>query len=182
MTRLSDHFTLDELLRNSGVSTAPDHVVINARQTARVLEEVRRIIGDVPIIPTSWYRPPNRNADTLGASPTSDHLNGFAVDFTVPGMTSREVVDRLASRDVRALGVDQLIDERDHVHLSAGPRRRGQVLLEVREGEYVPYASRSTLPSLSLPSSSGGDVRSLVFWLGIIAALVIAVTEYLQRH
>lgn len=184
--RLSEHFTLDEMLRNSGVSTAPDHIVVNARHTAAVLEQVRRILGDVPIIPTSWYRPPNRNADTLGAAPNSAHLQGFGVDFTVPGMTSREVVARLAPQ-ARSLGVDQLIDERDHVHLSAAPARRGEVLLEVREGEYVPYratsaAPPSSSPSPSPPSSGTTDVRSVVFWLGIVAALIVALTEYLQRH
>lgn len=185
MTRLSEHFTLDELLRNSGEHAAPDFVVVNARHTAAVLEQVRRTLGNVPIIPTSWYRPPGRNADTLGAVANSAHLNGYAVDFTVPGMTPREVIVKLAPH-VRGMAVDQLIDERDHVHLSADPRMRRQVLVEPREGVYVPYqGAGGTGPTVGpastpAPESPTGKPGTLVWWLALLAALIPVILNFLK--
>lgn len=181
MTRLSEHFTLDELLRNSGEHAAPDFVVLNARHTAAVLEQVRRTLGDVPIIPTSWYRPPERNADTLGAARNSAHMYGYGVDFRVPGMTPREVLAKLAPH-VRALPVDQIIDERDHVHLSADPRMRRQVLVEVREGEYVPWQGEGTTTGPTVKSvAESVRALSLPWWAYVLAALALALLNFLGK-
>lgn len=136
--RLSPHFTIAELVRHSGVTVAPAHVLVNARRTASMLEAIRRQLGDVPITVTSWYRSPATNADTTGAARQSAHLNGYGVDFTVKGMTTRAVVAALAPH-VRGLALDQIIDERNHVHVSADPKQRGLVLVEVVEGQYLPW-------------------------------------------
>lgn len=180
--RLSEHFTLDELLRNSGEHAAPDHVVVNARHTAAVLEQVRRQLGDVPIIVNSWWRPPAKNADTTGSVRDSSHLSGYGVDFRVPGMTSREVVAKLAPH-VRGLPVDQLIDERDHAHLSADPRMRRQVLVEVVEGTYVPWqgAGTTTGPTIKAAPESAPSLGSGAWWLALIVALVTAFLAFLTK-
>lgn len=181
MTRLSEHFTLDELLRNSGEHAAPDFVVLNARHTAAVLESVRRTLGDVPIIPTSWYRPPAKNADTLGAARNSAHMYGYGVDFKVPGMTPREVLAKLAPH-MRGLAVDQLIDERDHVHLSADPRMRRQVLVEVVEGQYVPWQGAGTItgPTIKASPEQSPTLR-LPWWAYVLAALALALLNFLSK-
>jgi zinc D-Ala-D-Ala carboxypeptidase len=181
MTRLSEHFTLDELLRNSGEHAAPDHVVVNARHTAAVLEQVRRQLGDVPVIPSSWYRPPAKNADTLGAARNSAHLSGYGVDFNVPGMTPREVLAALAPH-VRGMAVDQLIDERDHVHLSADPRMRRQVLVEIREGEYLPWQGAGTTTGPTIKAApEAAPALSLPWWAYVLAALALALLNFLTK-
>jgi zinc D-Ala-D-Ala carboxypeptidase len=183
---LSAHFTLNELLRNSGEHAAPDHVLLNARHTAQVLEAVRTHLGNVPIVPTSWYRPPAKNADTLGAARNSHHMSGYGVDFNVPGMTPQEVLAALAPI-VGRLRIDQIIDERDHVHLSAHPDARGQVLVEVREGVYVPWrGAGGSGPTISaapepgaLPSPSSSPFSSIphkpgtvLWWLAVFAVII----------
>lgn len=182
MTRLSEHFTLDELLRNSGEHAAPDFVVVNARHTAAVLEQVRRTLGDVPIIPSSWYRPPAKNADTLGAARNSAHLSGYGVDFNVPGMTPRQVLAALAPH-VRGLAVDQLIDERDHVHLSADPRVRRELLVEVSEGVYVPWhgAGTTTGPTVKAAPEKSTPAMTLPWWAYVLAALALALLNFLTK-
>lgn len=191
MTRLSTHFTLDELLRGSGESAAPAHVLLNARRTAEVLETVRRQLGDVPIVPTSWWRPPAKNADTAGSARDSAHLYGYGVDFKVSGMTSREIVALLAPH-VRGLPIDQLIDERDHVHLSADPRMRRQVLVEVVEGQYLPWQGAGTTTGPTIGSTAGPTIKaspevvpgvpgSRVWWLALLGAVILAALNFLSK-
>lgn len=182
---LSEHFTLDELLRNSGEKQVPPHILINARRTAQVLEEVRRQLGDVPIIPTSWYRPPAKNADTLGAARNSAHLSGYGVDFNIPGMTTAQVVAILAPH-VRKIGIDQLIDERNHVHLSADPKARGQVLVEVREGEYLPWTGASApgqpgVPVVKATPENTHKPGTLLWWLALLAAIIPVLLNFLGK-
>lgn len=190
MRNLTAHFTLDELIRNSGASSVPDHILVNAQQTARVLEAVRAQLGNVPLVVGSWYRAPLRN-QAVGGSPTSAHVQGFGVDFNVPGMTPREVLAKLAPV-ARTLRIDQLIDERDHVHLSADPRARGEVLTEPVEGTYLPFsaapadatrvAPRSATPKaqLPVPEGSGANAKALA-WVGIIGAIVEIVRRILTE-
>lgn len=73
---------------------------------------------------TSGKRSPADNA-RVGGSRTSAHLTGEAQDFVpADGNTAA------AARKLAASGVpyDQIIDEGDHVHVSYGPKMRGQVL------------------------------------------------------
>lgn len=183
---LSEHFTLDELLRNSGEKQVPPHILLNARHTAQVLENVRRQLGDVPIMPSSWYRPPAKNADTLGAARNSAHLSGYGVDFNVPGMTPSQVIAILAPH-VRGLRIDQIIDERDHVHLSADPRARGEVLVEVQEGQYLPWRGASAPGAPGVPvikaSPEGNPHKpgTVLWWLALLAALIPVILNFLSK-
>nr|WP_313427062.1 D-Ala-D-Ala carboxypeptidase family metallohydrolase [Brevundimonas diminuta] len=133
---LSDHFTLAEFtasataarLRIDNAPTA-SHLE-NMRQTALRMEDVRRLLGGLPIRVTSAYRNPVVNR-AVGGVPNSDHALGWAVDFTCPGFGDPLAICRaIAASDIR---YDQLIHERKPsgawwVHISFHPRMRCQNL------------------------------------------------------
>lgn len=148
MTRLSEHFTLRELVasdtaRANGIDNRPDdQALIYLARLAMVLETIRADLGR-PVVVTSGYRSAALNA-AVGGSRTSAHLDGRAADIVVPLFGTPAAV---AQRVVRMgfVAFDQLILERfgrrEWVHLGmarigAVPRR--QVLTiengNVREG------------------------------------------------
>jgi hypothetical protein len=101
-----------------------------------VLEPARVGLG-VPIIVTSGYRPPAKNA-AVGGVAQSDHQTGKAADLqarTGAGMTWEQNTIRLAAwiRDHRAGHYGQLIleDHREHYRLSGGQNWRGKLWLHV---------------------------------------------------
>lgn len=98
----------------------PAEVAAAARELVRdVLDPLRAALGR-PLVVTSWWRSPADNAAIKGASRTSDHLTGRAVDLRPPdGMTSTDV-----ARKVLELGLpfDQLIGYGDSRHLHVGYR------------------------------------------------------------
>jgi zinc D-Ala-D-Ala carboxypeptidase len=184
---LTPHFTVAEALTGSGVTTLPATVIPNVLRLAQILEQMRQLLGDKPIVPTSWYRPAEKNA-AVGGVITSGHPSGFAVDFKVQGMTPAEVVKALAPH-VRTLGIDQLIEYDTHVHVSADPRARAQLLIAQRVGSdttYAPWtptasASRSPLMATLAPVTEPGAPAkkgSVLWWLGV-AAVVIEVARHI---
>lgn len=70
-------------------------VVYNILKIARVMEEIRRMYGNKPIVINSWYRDPATNAAVRGAR-FSRHLSGDAVDFVIPGVSCFNVYARLS--------------------------------------------------------------------------------------
>lgn len=131
MVYLSKHFTLEELTRssfaiNKGIDNTPSaQVIYNLFLTAVKLEEIRRIIGNVPIIITSGYRSSPVNIG-VGGSKTSDHVNGLAVDFVVPSIP-------LVCNVVKAIKesthiYDQLILYNTFIHIGYGPKMRLQFI------------------------------------------------------
>jgi zinc D-Ala-D-Ala carboxypeptidase len=139
MTRLSEHFTLQEFLVSSkadqlGIdnSPTPEHLE-NLKKTAANFEKVRSILGDCAIVITSGYRNPRLNAAVDGVE-NSAHALGHAGDFRAAGFSALGAAQRI--RDAQAAGriqFDQLILEtsRGVVHLSFDPdRRRNQVLTQ----------------------------------------------------
>lgn len=133
-TRLSPHFTLEELTRSTkarehGVdNTPPPEIVERLRVTAEKLERVRSLLGDQPIQITSGFRTQRVN-DLVNGALHSDHLEGWSVDFRCPGFGSPyRVAKAIAASDLMA-EVDQLIHEYGRwVHISFDPRRRGETL------------------------------------------------------
>jgi len=134
MTRLTNNFTLAELLRSDtatarGIDNMPGSVErANLDRLAAVLQEVRDMLGH-PMLVSSGYRSPALNR-AVGGSPTSDHVRGLAADFTCPGFGSvRDVCEAIAASSI---AFDQLIYEQgarsEWVHLGVGPRMRRQVL------------------------------------------------------
>lgn len=127
--KLSPHFTLAELTASDtakahGIANTPtpEHLN-NLRVTAHRMEAVRRILGR-PIVPTSGYRNPQVNK-LVGGVPTSDHAQGWAVDFKGTLAEAKKLAERLDS-------FDQIILERNGtlIHVSFNPRCRMQCLTQ----------------------------------------------------
>lgn len=86
---LSPHFMLSEFTVSSAAVRAGlpnEHLALHERNMARVavvLERVRTLLGDAPIVIRSGYGSPAVNK-LVGGSKTSAHMSGRAVDFTAP--------------------------------------------------------------------------------------------------
>ncbi len=86
---LSEHFTLEELAisQEAGrrrIDNMPTLGIIqNLRKLCAVLEQVRSLLGDVPILISSGYRCLALNT-SIGGTVNSMHMQGLAVDFTAP--------------------------------------------------------------------------------------------------
>jgi hypothetical protein len=134
MTQLSVHFTLEEL-------THTDHRQFdnspNASETANLirlaglLEDVKILLGNKPIIVNSAFRSKQVN-DAVGSKDTSQHRIGCAADIRVPNMTPDEVVRAVIASD---LPFDQIIREFDRwTHISipntsdTKPRRQALII------------------------------------------------------
>lgn len=146
--KLSPNFTLAEMTVSQtafrkGIDNKPsDEVVENLRKTAEFLEIIRATVG-APIIVSSGYRSAELNK-AVGGSATSDHVEGYAADFNIPGMTPIEV-----ARAIRGSGLkfDQLILEGvgpaspdgQWVHISVDPKMRNEVLTMVRQSGKIVY-------------------------------------------
>lgn len=105
-----------------------------------VLDPLRELLG-VPMRVTSGYRSAAVNL-AAGSKSTSQHCKGEAVDFKAGGMTSEEVIRRVAAS---GLVLDQCILYHaaigGHVHVShtlARPNRR-MLLYSPSRGNYVPW-------------------------------------------
>lgn len=136
-TRLTAHFALEELAATQHReidNMPPPEVVATLRNTAARMEEVRRLLGDRPIIVSSGYRSPALNR-AVGGARTSAHLTGHAVDFNCFGYgRPREVCAAIAASSIP---FDQLIEEGTWVHISFDPRLRRQVLTRKPGGGYA---------------------------------------------
>lgn len=147
MTRLTDHFTLEEMLRTgTGLpNPCPGAVIPKLRLVcSRVLEPVRAHFGR-PVRVNSGYRSPAVNK-AVGSKPTSQHAKGEAVDFEVPGVPNLEV-----ARWVRDnLEFDQLIGEAfkagdpsaGWVHVSFNEHRNRKAVLTMTLGSHGPVYSK----------------------------------------
>lgn len=116
--QLGEYFTWDEVIDDG--QPIPQEIAAAAQQLVRdVLDPLRRHLGK-PLEPTSWWRRPEKNAQIKGASRTSDHLTGRAVDLRPPeGMTSADLARALIRL---GLPYDQLIGYGDSRHLHIGYR------------------------------------------------------------
>jgi uncharacterized protein YcbK (DUF882 family) len=89
------HFTWGEAVHadpSTGYYRKPENssVVYGILNVAKVMEDIRKRYGEVPIQINSWYRDPATNASVGGAS-QSRHMAGDAVDFVVPGIHPYDV-------------------------------------------------------------------------------------------
>lgn len=121
--KLSEHFTLAEATKSStanrlGVSNQPNETELEKMiYTAEQMEKVRKVLGDLPIRVSSWYRSPEVNR-AVGGTPTSQHSKGEAVDFTCALFGSAKEVALELSKHKEVLQYDQLIYEQTWVHIS----------------------------------------------------------------
>lgn len=128
--QLSENFSLEEFSQSQTASrlgidnSVPKEILKNLVRTANCIEIVRELLG-TPVIITSAYRCPALN-EAIGGSPTSDHPNGFCVDFISPQFGSPyEIASAIAKSGIK---FDQLILEYGWVHISSNPAYRGEIL------------------------------------------------------
>ena len=103
MTKISPHFTLEELSRSGtavklGINNLPpDGLLPNLRRLCTELEKVRALTTK-PLILHSAYRCPALNA-AVGGSPNSYHMKALAADFDPPpGMTHDALQKAIAAK------------------------------------------------------------------------------------
>ena len=139
-TQLTTHFTLEEFTdsqtaaRRGLSNTPPAHELENLERTAKVMEKVRTLLGDKPILISSGYRSPQVNA-AVGGSKSSAHMSGLACDFSCPGFGTPRMICHRLNLHMKELGVDQLIHEYDtwvHLGLSAGAPRHQALTIDNR--------------------------------------------------
>lgn len=113
--RVSENFAWSEVWHSEtavrlGIdNTPPASALPTIAATAAHLERVRRLLM-APVLVSSWYRCPKLNA-ALGSRPTSQHLQGAAVDFRCPGYGSPQVTWEYLRALRRDLRIDQIILE-----------------------------------------------------------------------
>jgi hypothetical protein len=134
MTKLTEHFTLEELTHTDHRefdNTPNDAEKANLERLALLLEQVKEVLGGKPIMVNSAFRCKQVN-DAVGSKDTSQHRIGCAADIRVPNMTPDEVV-----KAVIASGIpyDQIIREFDRwTHISVtntvdgSPRRQALII------------------------------------------------------
>ena len=138
--KLTPNFSLEELTHSEiaerlGLDNTPDEAVkANLVRLAKMLEEVRRILGR-PIMVNSAYRSIKVN-EAVGSKSTSQHCIGCAADIKVPGLTPDNIVKEILKTNIE---FDQLIREFDSwVHISIpnkfADKPRKQVLIIDKTG------------------------------------------------
>ena len=125
---MTPHFSLAELTHTDHRSlnnTPNPGELINLKRLALFLETVKTTLGGKPVMINSAFRSKAVN-DAVGSKDTSQHRQGLAADFRVPGMTPDAVV-----RALLALPYDQIIREYDawtHISISDKPRRQALII------------------------------------------------------
>jgi len=143
MTKLTEHFTLEELTHTDHRefdNTPNDAEKANLERLALFLEQVKEMLGGKPIMVNSAFRCKQVN-DAVGSKDSSQHRIGCAADIRVPNMTPDEVVKAVIASGI---GYDQVIREFDRwTHISvpniAGDNPRRQSLIIDKSGTR-PYA------------------------------------------
>lgn len=131
---LTPHFTLDEMtVTQTGLDNTPNQDEIEALRMLceKVLEPLREQFGIIDV--RSGYRSEAVNTQ-VGGEKKSQHRKGEAADIVAREATIQE----LAAYALDNLPIDQVILEPGWVHVSYGPRHRGQGLIWVGQGQYIP--------------------------------------------
>lgn len=84
------NFSWAEATKNGDRIPVDGTIVDGIVKIAKVMEEVRELLGNRPITVTSWYRDPVTNG-RVGGSSKSRHMSGDAVDFFVNGISPWDV-------------------------------------------------------------------------------------------
>jgi zinc D-Ala-D-Ala carboxypeptidase len=139
---LSAHFTLAEMVVSQTASRkgidntpGPNEIAALKQLCEKVLEAVR-VHFDRPVIVTSGFRSVTLNKK-IGGSSTSQHCQGEAADFTIPGVSNYELCKWME----RNLDYDQLIyeyGESGWVHVSYQVPFRNMELTKRRGTRYIP--------------------------------------------
>ena len=126
---MTPHFTLAELTHTDHrkLDNTPNATELaNLQRLAEFLETVKTTLGGKPIMINSAFRSKAVN-DAVGSKDTSQHRQGLACDFKVPGMVPDAVVRAIIAAN---LPFDQIIREYDSwTHISIADKPRGQRLI-----------------------------------------------------
>ena len=132
---MTPHFTLAELTHTDhrSLDNTPNAAELaNLKRLAEFLETVKTTLGGKAVMISSAYRSKAVN-DAVGSRDTSQHRQGLAADFKVPGMVPDAVVRAIIAAK---LPFDQIIREfSDPVsgggwtHISISDKPRGQRLI-----------------------------------------------------
>ena len=126
---MTPHFTLAELTHTDHRSldnTPNAQELANLKRLAEFLETVKTTLGGKPVMINSAFRSKAVN-DAVGSRDTSQHRQGLACDFKVPGMVPDAVVRAIIAAN---LPFDQIIREYDSwTHISIADKPRGQRLI-----------------------------------------------------
>ena len=128
------NFTMSELLHSDiakkyNIYNVPDkeHLDNLLILICECLQPIRNYINK-PIIISSGYRNVRLNSHTLiNGKPNSQHCFGQAADFTIKGLTPKQVIEKVIASGVE---FDQLINEHNiwtHISYNKGKNRK-QVL------------------------------------------------------
>lgn len=128
--QLTEHFTLEEMIvsptaKRLGLPNTPtqEHIENMRYCCEKILEPVRAHFGK-PVQINSSYRAPAVNK-AVGGSKTSQHVNGQAIDFEIPGIDNKTVADWVADN----LEFDQVILE----FYTAGDKNSGWVHASIKK-------------------------------------------------
>ena len=137
---MTPHFTLAELTHTDHRSldnTPNAQELANLQRLAEFLEVVKTTLGGKAVMISSAFRSKAVN-DAVGSKDTSQHRQGLACDFKVPGMIPDAVVRTIIAAN---LPFDQIIREfSDPVagggwtHISIADKPRRQALIIDRTG------------------------------------------------
>jgi uncharacterized protein YcbK (DUF882 family) len=127
---MTPHFTLAELTHTDhrSLDNTPNAAELaNLQRLAEFLETVKTTLGNKPIMINSAFRSKAVN-DAVGSKDSSQHRQGLAADFRVPGMVPDAVVRAIIAAN---LPFDQIIREFDawtHISISDKPRRQALII------------------------------------------------------
>ena len=111
------------------ISNIPDKQSLDNMLTLIIecLQPIRNYINK-PMIISSGYRSPRLNGHPLiNGAQNSQHVTGQAVDFTIKGMTPKQIIEKVIASGVE---YDQLLNEHNiwvHISYNKGKNRK-QVL------------------------------------------------------
>lgn len=147
--QLSKNLTLAEMTRSesakrAGISNAPtkQHIENMRLLATNVFQPVRDHFKR-PIHISSGYRSAELNASIKGASKTSQHSLGQALDIDMDGteITNKQVFDYIKDN----LNFDQLINEYDyswvHVSFNSNGKQRKQILKATKKNGKTTYST-----------------------------------------
>jgi putative chitinase len=134
---MTPHFTLAELTHTDHrlLDNTPNAAELaNLKRLAEFLETVKTTLGGKPVMINSAFRSKAVN-DAVGSKDTSQHRQGLAADFRVPGMAPDAVVRAIIAAN---LPFDQIIREYDSwTHISINDKPRRQALVIDKQGTRV---------------------------------------------
>lgn len=144
MEKLSDNLTISEVTKNNTAiklglknDPTPEHLQNLKTLAEKIFEPLRKGLGNKPIYISCGYRGIEVNAHTRGASSTSYHCKGMALDLDADvfkGMTNRDIFNYIRHN----LEYTELIweygnlNQPDWVHVAYDPKKLNKETLRCR--------------------------------------------------